>query len=212
MKTSNLKNRKGLISACTVLSETMEADKIDFEVKNIDAAERSSFAELISEVSSVPQDSVVRTEIKYLTRKSEENRTALHFAIRQAQYLAKAFGSDDSVILSSLETKYLSKDSNIELMNHAEAFIQVLNEYSEKLPSLGLSDADVTDLSEKLANMRSSYAAQQSAIQEREVATQERLEKWEDLYRRFTKYCFIGKSIWSGVNPVKLNRYNITIK
>jgi hypothetical protein len=73
----------------------------------------------------------------------------------------------------------------------------------------GVTPAMITTLNTKINAFDAAINDQITAVRQREITTEERTTKANDLYRALVKLCTLGKNIWYGVNEAKYNDYVI---
>jgi hypothetical protein len=77
------------------------------------------------------------------------------------------------------------------------------------LESEGLTLEILNELSTRLEAYDQALANQEDVIAERDIATENRVEKANEIYALLVKYCNTGKQIWEDTNEAKYNDYII---
>ena len=67
----------------------------------------------------------------------------------------------------------------------------------------------ITALNTKITTFDTALNNQITAIRQRDITTEERTTKANEVYRTLAKICTLGKNIWYGVNEAKYNDYVI---
>ena len=78
-----------------------------------------------------------------------------------------------------------------------------------EMGSEGLTQEILDGLKSLIDNFDLALAAQEDAIANRDIATENRLEKANAIYDLLVKYCETGKRIWENTNEAKYNDYVI---
>jgi hypothetical protein len=187
----------------------MRRDGVEFAKFGVTEAKLTDLENLISEFSEILTDDellgvqVIATEKKdNLAKKLKSDMGAImtrvgnHFGIHSAIY--RHFGISE---ISALEGG--------EVSTAADKLYRVANIYITQLASEGLTPAILTDLKTKSEAYKTALDEQEDAIAARDIATENRCEKANEIYRLVVKYCGTGKRIWESVNEAKYNDYII---
>lgn len=78
-----------------------------------------------------------------------------------------------------------------------------------ELESEGLTQEILDELTTRLETYEQALASQKDAIADRDIATENRVEKANEIYDLLVKYCNTGKQIWEDTNQAKYNDYII---
>ncbi len=78
-----------------------------------------------------------------------------------------------------------------------------------QLESEGLTPELLTELNSRLTTYEQALSKQEDAIADRDIATENRVEKANEIYALLVKYCNTGKQIWEDTNQAKYNDYII---
>lgn len=78
-----------------------------------------------------------------------------------------------------------------------------------QLESEGLTPELLTELNSRLNTYEQALSKQEDAIADRDIATENRVEKANEIYALLVKYCNTGKQIWEDTNQAKYNDYII---
>ncbi|SFF81925.1 hypothetical protein [Sunxiuqinia elliptica] len=78
-----------------------------------------------------------------------------------------------------------------------------------QLESEGLTPELLTELNSRLDTYEQALSKQEDAIADRDIATENRVEKANEIYALLVKYCNTGKQIWEDTNQAKYNDYII---
>ena len=77
------------------------------------------------------------------------------------------------------------------------------------LATKGLTKAILSELELLISNYEKALTAQEDAISDREIATEDRAEKANEVYKIVSDLCTTGKRIWASRNEAKYNDYVI---
>lgn len=95
------------------------------------------------------------------------------------------------------------------LIYTATRAIRVATGYLPELQGEGLTQAILTDFDTQVKTLITKQGAQEDAISDRDIATENRSEKANAIYKLLVKYCDTGKRIWASTNEAKYNDYVI---
>lgn len=95
------------------------------------------------------------------------------------------------------------------LIYTATRAIRVATGYLPELRSEGLTQAMLTDFDAQVKTLSTKLAVQEDAISDRDIASENRTEKANAIYKLLVKYCETGKRIWASTNEAKYNDYVI---
>ncbi len=103
----------------------------------------------------------------------------------------------------------LSRMSDTELYKCGKRVQRQARALLGQLVSEGLTEADISDLETITLTFDTTIDAQDDAIRDRDIATQERITLGNDLYADVTRLSNTGKAIWEGTSEAKYNDYLI---
>lgn len=86
---------------------------------------------------------------------------------------------------------------------------RVATGFLSELVGEGLTSAMIDDLYLQIKSYEKTLADQEDAMADRDIATETRTEKANEIYTTLVKYCETGKRIWETKNAAKYNDYVI---
>jgi hypothetical protein len=107
------------------------------------------------------------------------------------------------------EFKDMAKLSDSDLNKLAKRVVRIGTTYLAQLASEGLTQAMLTALTALSNSFDDAQDAQEVAIENRNLATQDRVEKGNTLYAEVARLCSIGRTLYAETNPAKYNDYII---
>ncbi|MGQ7871235.1 hypothetical protein [Sunxiuqinia sp. sy24] len=78
-----------------------------------------------------------------------------------------------------------------------------------QLESEGLTPEILAELNSRVDTYEQALSSQEDAIADRDIATENRVERANEIYALLAKYCNTGKQIWEDTNEAKYNDYII---
>ena len=187
----------------------MERDLDEFTNFGIDQTDMDTLRELLVAFADVPTDEeLLGAQLNATQAKdalAEELRQAINrimtrvenkFGFRSGTY--RKFGING---VSKLDTSELSYSSM--------RVLRVARSIQPQLVDEGLTVEMLTDFEGLLDQYNNALSDQEDAIADRDIATELRIEKANEIYDLVAKYCETGKRIWEATNEAKYNDYII---
>jgi hypothetical protein len=175
----------------------IDATKIDCLEKELNGwADITSDDELIG-------DQMLATKTKDAA--AAELSSALGAILTRA---ANNFGTD-SAYYRKFGVTSLSILVDGELCAAAKRVKRVAETYLEDLRGHGLSQQIIDDMDQKRVAFERALGFQEDAIADRDIASENRIEKANAIYSEIAKLCQTGKQIWAETNEAKYNDYII---
>jgi hypothetical protein len=175
---------------------TTEDDVADTEAMASEWEQIKTDEELVGDHIQATQDKDELADKVRVDIRSIMTRVAKKFGEESAKY--RKFGVSDLSHLEGGDLSYV-----------ALRVVRVAKEYLTQLESTGLTQAMITSLETEVKNYNSKLGVQEDAESERDIATEDRAEKANAIYRLIVEYCKTGRDIWYGKNEAKYNDYVI---
>lgn len=198
-----------LVQTCDNLLNAAERDEVEMSLRGYSLTRRQQIKILRDDFNDFPPDayfSSVRleaTENKNISREKLEIKlrsifvmAANKFGVNTAKY--KRFGSTD-----------ISRQTDDQLIRNAKLVHLTATSLLNELSSEGLTTTWLSELDTLRQELDNNLDQQKIAERERDIATEERVEKGNILYTELTKLASVGKDIWYSVNESKYNDYLI---
>lgn len=198
-----------LVQTCDNLLHAADRDDAEMSVRGYSTTRRQQISVLRDDFSNFPPDtyfSSVRleaTENKNVSRERLEIKirsilvmAANKFGVNTAKY--KRFGGSD-----------LSRQTDEQIIRSAKLVHLTATSLLNELASEGLTNTWLVELDTLRQELDDNLDQQKIAERERDIATEERVEKGNNLYSELTKLASVGKDIWYSLNESKYNDYVI---
>ena len=91
----------------------------------------------------------------------------------------------------------------------AQRVYRVAGLLQTELEEEGLTVEMLDEFNTLLTSYNEALSSQEDAMADRDIATEQRVEKANEIYGLLTKYCDTGKKIWESTNEAKYNDYII---
>lgn len=189
------------------LKGSMERDFTDFETRGFTTAKMQAFEALITAFNETTTDEELRGEVTVAV----ENKDALAKQLRQQlsdirNRAANAFG-EGSGKYNSFGFGELSRLSDDTLCRTGKSVVRVATKLLAELTNEGLTTAILNNITNTLNNFDKAIDAVGEAEENRDLETQNRIEKGNALYTQMVKLGGTGKSLYEFTNEAKYNDY-----
>lgn len=184
--------------------DIVELVKFGIDAEKLDAAEAllTSFSEipndeelLGNQVSTTQQKDAAAAKVR-LEIDSIMTRVENKFGSNSGTY--RKFGITGTSTLDGGKLSYAGRRVH-----------RVASELLTELAGEGLTAAILTSLKSDLDKYETALGMQEDAFSERDIATEDRATKANEIYLLVSKYCETGKKIWESINEAKYNDYLI---
>ena len=156
-----------------------------------------------------PSDVVL---LAYITGKTEEKNALLEQVKEQIRNMAtrcQIKWGENSWQESSLGIKGMNQFTEDSLLVAARRVHEQMTEFLPDLGDVGLTQEVLDDFAALNESFEVSRNNLNKKIAERDLKTQERITKGNELYKFVSDYCEIGKRVYAKTNPAKYNDYVI---
>jgi hypothetical protein len=188
------------------LKNTIIRDLADFASRNISTGSLEDYQLLIDDFNNSSTDVELAGQVQDATLRKDNLVLEVQKAIRPIRNMADiayngkgkyaTFGFDD-----------LSRQSDNELIRMGRRVVRVGTRLLPELQSQGLTEDIITNLSNLVSNLDETIDEQQTAIENRDLETQDRIIKGNILWAEMLRLASIGKSLYEDTNEAKFNDY-----
>ncbi len=187
----------------------MNRDIDEFSNFSIDSDDINDLNERGNEFDEFPTDEELLADVGIATENKNESANHLRNSIRSIAVRAENKWSANSARYRKFGIMGMNKFNDRDLLVCGKRVHRVALGYLLDLESEGLTQQILDDLESVINNFEENLNLTEDAISERDIKTEERINKGNELYTYVVKYCNIGKQIWSCVSPAKYNDYLI---
>ncbi len=187
----------------------MRRDLVEFEKYGVTEDSIDSLDSMITEFEAIPTDEelvgdqVIATQAKDAQAEKVKGilgaimtRVRNKFGAHSGEY--RKFGVGEIATLDGGKLGYTAARAH-----------RVAVTYLPQLMSEGLTQEMLTDFDTQIKAFNTRLGAQEDAISDRDIATENRAAKANAIYSLLVKYCDTGKRIWASTNEAKYNDYVI---
>ncbi|WP_379965098.1 hypothetical protein [Epilithonimonas sp. UC225_85] len=187
----------------------LDRDIAEFTDRGYTPAKKTEFTNARNAVDNFPSDEQLEAIKIDLTTKKEAARSALEKTMRTILNMAENVFGFGSAKHKEFGASDVSRQSDSELVRNAKIMSVTAAKYLTNLASEGLTAAKITTLTSQKDTLDLAIDAQAKGISDRDVATEDRIEVLNILYRLLTKYAGIGQDIFYETDEAKYNDYII---
>lgn len=197
-----------LIQFTDALAMNVTRDLTDFGTRGVTADTVTALMAKRETFVACPMDSELLGELMVATEAKDALAEQLRAAIRNIRNMAEIkFGNSGKY--AKFGFKDMSKMPDRDLVLLGRKVVRIATNYLAELESEGLTEAKITALSDLSADFDDSLEVQVAAIEARDLATQDRIEKGNALYADVVRLTSIGQTLYFETNPAKYNDYII---
>ena len=143
------------------------------------------------------------------TQEKEAARQAVEKSLRTVLVIAENLYGATSGKFRQFGGANLGKLADDQLIRYGRNAAATATALLAELQPEGVTPAMITAITTKIATFDTAVNNQVTAIRQRDITTDDRTTKANELYRTLAKVCTLGKNIWYGVNEAKYNDYII---
>jgi hypothetical protein len=191
------------------LCDLIIKDIEEFEKYGVTVEKVEELKTLVDDFKVFPTDSYIQEE--YLSAVEARNNI-----INELQTIIKSMAMRVVLKWGKKSPKYrslgitdLSKITVESYATRARTIHAFMTENLAELTTEGLTQTMLDNFETKIQELNSAISDASEKGSLRQEKTIERITKGNELYKLVSKYCDIGKRIWTNVNPAKYNNYLI---
>lgn len=187
----------------------IDRDIVEFTDRGYNPTKKTEFTNARDAVDNFPSDEQLEAIKIEFTAQKDAARNALAKTMRTILNMAQNVFGFASAKYKEFGGSDLSRQSDAELVRNARIMTVTADKYLTELASEGLTADKITTLSNQRDILDIAIDAQAKGISDRDVATENRVETLNILYRLVMKYAGIGQDIFYETDEAKYNDYVI---
>ena len=187
--------------------DTILRDIVEFERFGISNADVEAFRSQVEVFDNTPIDEELSGIVIDLTIAKNELAEEVKTLIREVARFVKQVYKKQSGVYYSLSISDMSNKSDLQLLRTAWCVIRLVRLKAEELH---VNAQDVADQLEAVnTEFESKIKAKDFAVQDRDMATDSRIELANSIYSKLIDFAELGAGIWAERNEAKYNDYII---
>lgn len=187
----------------------LDRDIVEFTDRGYSPAKRSELMEARSAVEDFPSDEQLEAIKIDLTNQKETARRALEKSMRTILNMAENTFGFGSAKHKEFGASDITRQPDAEIVRNARIMSATADKYLRELENEGLTEDKIATLIAQRDELDLAIDAQAKGISDRDVATEDRIEVLNTLYKLLTKYAGIGQDIFYETDEAKYNDYII---
>lgn len=189
------------------LKDSIVRDSVDFATRGVDAAKITELSNLISDFDNTTTDEELRGFVTTAVEEKNQIRATLLKEIGAVRSRAENKFGAGSGKYNSFGFGELSGLTDDELYRTAKRVVRIGTTLLAELASEGLTQSILDSITTINNNFDLAIDKVASNIENRDLETQNRIEKGNKLYARLVKDAASGKNLFEGTNAAKYNDY-----
>lgn len=189
------------------LINLIDRDLAEFTDRGYNATKKTEFEEARNAVENFPSDEQFESVKMNLTAEKDAARSALEKTMRSIFNMAENIFGQMGARYKEFGNAAISQQGDAELVRVAKTMTVTATKYLTELSGEGLTEAKITMLNIQREALDVAIDAQAKGISDRDLATEDRIEALNNLYRLVTKYAGTGQDIFYETDEAKYNDY-----
>ena len=187
----------------------LDRDQLEFAQRGYDAAAKTAFTEAVEVINTIISDETLEAEKMMLTEKKIAARSVLEKSMRTIFNMAANKFGNQSAQYRAFGSATISTQPEAELARTYKILVNAANKNLTELLTEGLTQAKITELNDQGIAYDIAVDKVAEGISNRDIATENRVEALNSLYKLVIKYAGIGQDIFYEINEAKYNDYVI---
>lgn len=187
----------------------LNRDTEEFAKYGVNAAYKSSLLELVTAYNSVMYDELYEQRQMLATDQKNKIADELKTALRRVMLILESAYSTRNIMYISFRNTEISKMTDSDLLIKAKSSAQILTDSFSQIVEFGLTTAIIDELFTLAETLNENLTAQTTAVQNRDNATQFRVNIANNLYEKVSRIRSIGRKMWAELDEAKSNDYVI---
>jgi len=196
-----------LSGICRQKANTIMRDIAEFERFNISAEEIIEYKESVKEFDNMQIDQELLGLVTAVTHQKGKLAEQVRSRIKELSIFIKQYVGIKSSVYQSRIIKDMSRMTDLQLYRMANGVIRIArridNSSASAIEGIILELETTNNLFDKIIEEKATMA------ENRNIATDKRIEAANQLYEKLSNYCEIGRVIWYETHEAKYNDYII---
>lgn len=189
----------------------LERDSAEFLDRGVTPAKVTQFIAARDSFANCPSDEKLEGIKQTKTETKNYARAALEQLMRSALIMARNVFGEGTGKYKEFGESDITSLSDDQLVRNAKLLIDAAQKYLADLGAEGMTSDKITSLTQSRLDLDLAIDAQLKAINERDVITEDRIEKANALYALLVKHSESGRDIWYSKSEAKYNDYVIHV-
>ena len=187
----------------------LDRDQVEFAERGYDAAAKTAFTEAVEVINTISSDETLEAEKMMLTEKKLAARSTLEKSMRTIFNMAANKYGNQSAQYRAFGPADISAQPEAELARTYKILVTAANKNLAEMATEGLTQEKISELTNQGVLYDVAIDEVAEGISNRDIATENRVEALNRLYKLVIKYAGIGQDIFYEINEAKYNDYVI---
>ena len=196
-----------LITICNNTHHFITRDIAEFAAFNVLPADMTAFRNEVTAFEDLPTDQELLGAQIEATEKKDLIAENLKVAIREIMTRAQSKYGVHGARYKKFGTEGMDVMDDPHLLVCGRRVKRIATEFTAELATKGLTAAMITALNNLNQDFEDALDKKSDAIATRDVATEDRIEMGNTLYKKLADYADLGKTIWITRDEAKYNDY-----
>lgn len=188
---------------------SIQRDITQFTTRGVTATTVTALQILVTTFDNIQTDEELQGALSVATDAKDALADALQTAVGVVRTMAENKWGTSHALYRSFGFEGMNAMSDEQLYRLGKRVIRVANAQLTQLASEGLTAAVISNLTTITNNFDTSIDVKEDAVKNRDIKTQDRIEKGNALYKEMVRLCNTGKSIYFTTDEAKYNDYVI---
>jgi len=188
---------------------SVQRDIAQFATRGVTAATITALQSSIVSFDNTQTDEELQGALSGATDAKNVLASNLKTAIRTVRTMAENKLGTSHALYRAYGFDGMDEMRDEELYRLGKRMVREATVQLSQLASEGLTTAMITSLNTLNTNFDNAIDAQEGAVKNRDIKTQERIEKGNAVYKEIVRLCNTGKDIFSTTDEAKYNDYVI---
>jgi hypothetical protein len=191
------------------ITGSVQRDSNEFATRGVTAATITAFQTSISSFDNTQTDKELQGAVSVTTDAKNAFASNLKTAVRTIRTMAENKLGLTNGLYRSFGFEGMDEMPDEQLYRLGKRVAREATAQLANLASEGLTGAMITNLTTENTSFDTAIDTQETAIKNRDIKTQDRIEKGNVVYKEVVRLCNTGKDIWATVDEAKYNDYVI---
>lgn len=187
----------------------IQRDISDFSRYGFNATAQAEYQTALDVFYDFPSDDILESQKMVFTANKTAARNTLEQEIRLIQHLVTLAFPNQPAYQRAFGDTYISRQSDIDLVETGLTVLQSANKYIQNLQSFGIGQLQIDAFKLKLDSFTTAYHKQKEAIHDRDIHVSRRIEAGNALYAMLVKYAGLAQVLFHSKSDPRRNDYVI---
>lgn len=198
-----------LITEANRVLDCIIRDTTEFTARGWNATEQQLWNQLLADFDAMPTDDELEGLKMEKTAAKDEKRSFVENYCRNIMNMVMKKYRNNQPRIKRFGEQAFSQMTDEQILRSSKHIFRTANTFLTDLQTEGLTSAMLDDFKQAYINFDEAISDQKESISNRDVATEERIEKGNALYELIAIWASVGKTIFYTISEAKYNDYVI---